>query len=186
MNARLKPLILLTLCLLVMGCDKNYVSSVERVAANDLERALIHNAESICPDLSTSTQSCNINDEGTDCQWWCDETPYSHVPFGVTGDAVDYYAGLIQNYIEQGPLHAGNPWSAEFIYMANITFIPDYRVDISSAPIPAYRATLSLQFNVVCGMNCLYGINAERVVVLAEDGSLLDMFGDQPYGYVVS
>lgn len=159
----------------------NYSESIVRTSSNDFEAGLIAQAEAACPSADEFLQSCHEQPTPDPCQWWCQDTPFSHVPYAVTGDAVRYYSALVAKYKKEGPFLTGNPTSAEFSYEATVQYRPQY-VHMG-AIIPVYQVNLTLKFNVVCARNCFYGVHAMREVIFDTAGNLLEISGDQRYGY---
>ncbi len=194
----------LLLVIALAGCDsgvteaeveRSYSESIVREAANDFEASLIAQAEAVYPPRDSVIAAAWDPAQVPETEYWY----YAgfdgvRIPYAITGDAVAYYADLID------ALEAGE--RLQFLTEASL----DYRVAVSFRtaytfegvdpetlePLPSesfervYVVEMSLAWYQYCGDLCAMWIDHERVVVFDEAGTLLRVFLDGPRPVAVS
>lgn len=171
-------------CSLLFG---QYTAVVQRIAENDFEHGLIAAAEAACPgELEIAARCSDGGDPSELCDWSCGEVEYFKVVFAVTGEAIAYYEGLIEQFKGQRFTFASRPQIAELEYLADVHFEERFLALDGEMFTNAYVVVLQLHFQTVCGALCGNGMSAERKVVFDADGNLLKIEGDRWHGTSVS
>lgn len=164
-----------------------YTAVVQRIADDDFERGLIAAAEAACPGEAEIAARCREGgDPSEECDWSCDEVEHFKVVFAVTGEALAYYEGLIEQFESQRFTFAARPQYAELVYLADVYFDDRYLALDGELFTNVYVVVLQLDFHTVCGALCGNGMTAERKVVFNADGNLLKIEGDRWHGTSVS
>lgn len=177
--------------------ERSSSKSIVREADNAFEASLIALAEAAYPPRESVVAAAGpwLQDRIPQTGYWY----YSsfdgvYIPYALTGDAVDYYSGLID------ALEAGERLQfltkAELTYRAVVTFEEAYTFEgedpMTHEPLPAesfqrvYVVNLSLEWYQHCGSLCAMWIDHERIAVFDEGGELLRVFLDGPRSVAVS
>ncbi|MEM9998231.1 MAG: hypothetical protein AAF809_11070 [Bacteroidota bacterium] len=195
MTFRAFPL-LLALVVALAGCDstsdepdveRSYSKSIVREAASGFEATLLAQAEATYPSRDSVVAAAQDPSFVPETEYWY----YSrfdgvNIPYAITGDAVTYYADLID------ALEAGEELQsltiAELDYQARVSFREAYTFEgpdpLTLEPLPpesferVYVVEMSLAWSQYCGPLCAMWIDHERVVVFDEAGTLLRVYLD--------
>lgn len=169
------------------SAEKSFTQTIERISANSFEASLIEKAEKYYPprdEVIYAAQQWNtqIPDSG---YWYYGEFDGVRIPFCITGDAVDYYSNLIDEFNKK-PYDTFS-LSAEFTYKVEVEFKENYsspptnstgEVVIPDEFTSVYVVSMELKWNDYCGPLCAMWINKQRFVVFDKDGNLLRVYHD--------
>lgn len=177
--------------------ERSYSKSIVREADNEFESLLIRQAEATYPPRDSvlaavpPQQHGGIPEEG---YWYYSSFDGVYILYTITGDAVDYYSGLIDE-IEAGA-RLQFLMQAELKYHAAVKFEEAYTIDLedprTKEPLPThsyqrvYVVSMSLKWFQYCGPLCAMWIDHERIVIFNEGGELLAVFLDGPHPVAVS
>ena len=176
---------------------RKFTKIIERISANDFEKNLIFNAESIYPicDSVIAYASPHLveNILENNC-WFFEDFDGVLIPFAITSAGIEYYDSLIDT------ITAGNKYkfmiNATFEYHAEIEFKETYTFEgnnlFTNEPLPSvsydhvYIVSMSLKWSHYCGPVCGLWISHQRLVVFDELGNFLNVFYDGPIPIIVS
>ena len=213
MDRNLHKLLILVFLSLIISCDtkkdvpvnveeeptpkRKFTKTIERIFANDFEKNLIFNAESIHP-ICDSVIACapsHLHEyiRENNC-WFFEAFDGVLIPYAITSDGIEYYDSLIDT------MTAGNKFkfiiNATFEYHAEIEFKETYTFEgnslFNNEPLPTvsyervYVVSMTLKWDQYCGPLCALWISHQRVVVFDEFGNPLNVFYDGPIPIVVS
>ena len=179
---------------------RSYTKTVVREAASEFEASLIAQAEAVYPPRDTVVARAWDPAQVAETEYW-----YHHsfdgvrIPYALTGDAVAYYADLIDT-LQADTSEAGERLRsfthASLDYKATASFRDVYTFEgedpLTREPLPSesfervYVVHMSLEWSQHCGNLCAMWISHERVVVFDEAGTLLRVFLDGPRPSTVS
>ena len=175
--------------------ERIYTKSIERIFSGVFEEGLIEQTENYYPAreevLEVATPYAGeIPETG---YWFYESFDGVLIPFALTGDAVDYFSELIDEFNQNK--ESNFFISAELEYKAVVSFENVYASpDIDSNGIPVeteyyesvYVVHCTLAWFQYCGSLCAMWIDKERIAVFDEEGTLLKVYLDGPISVPVS
>ena len=113
-----------------------------------------------------------------DTDWWYKQALGIRIPCAITKDAVKYYSDLVEKYGKQGFKRFIEP-SSRLDYHSTIMFHKEFTLDGKSFK-NVHVVTLKLTFSQNFAATGTEGMHFEkkRIVVLDNDGKVLQVFGD--------
>jgi hypothetical protein len=185
------------LLLLVAGCDtvrpdpsRNFAKSVERIFDNPFEASLIEAAENAYPDrervVAARPDDAPIEIPETG-YWYYDVVHDVLVPYAITGSAVAYYDELLDAVAARTSHRFIS--HAFFAYRARVSFEERFEGPVAEGAEPpeeqvfenVHVVDMELEWSHFCGFECAVTIEARRMVIFDESGSLLRIFLDGPH-----
>jgi hypothetical protein len=160
---------------------ESHVVEIQREAADEKEGQLIAAAEAVAPVpeavRAAMGEGAGEVEEG---QWWMGESLNVRLPFALTGEAVAYYAGLVEGFRELELKRFTKPGS-HFGYRASVRATGLLELD-GKTFVDVYVVTMTMKFNqsFVTTTTEAMDFEKERVVVLDQDGKVLHVSGDGP------
>jgi hypothetical protein len=153
--------------------------TILRTARDDAGRDLIARAEGLQPDraeLAKAAGDVPLPREGK--VWWFREQFGIRLPYGVTGDAVAYYTGVVTGYGKMSMKRYAEPSSA-LKYTAAVKRHERFELDGKTWQ-NVYVVTLKLEFRQsFCATGTeAFGFTKERTVVFDKEGKVLHVSGD--------
>ncbi len=161
-----------------------YTYSIRRGAPDSAAARLLGIAEALYPPrgLMIALAATRYLEMGSDTSgvplWWCDGPGLRRVPYAVTAGAYEHYASLIDDLKDRTVLRPGapHPLYAAMQYLATIA-PRDSFVAHGVLRRDVHVANLTLVWSYDDGV-FYTSVEARRTVVLAGDGTVLDVDGD--------
>ena len=158
---------------------------IERIAKTDAENQHIALAESTLPAREAVTQAFAAAPTNKDKPlpadknlWWYAEQIGVKLPYAVTGEAVDYYKGLVEGWKMAKRQRYVEP-ASKLSYTASVKFEEVFKQD-GKAFEKVHVVTLKLEFNADFTTEGTMALrfSKTRQVVISAGGKVLAVFGD--------
>lgn len=171
-----------------------FTLTIQRVAADTVERRLIEYAESLVPPRdSIERAAAEVTAAGfvaafrsaaqrPGARWWWLEWDTALLPYALTGAAVQHYIERVRALADEpnrfGPRNPPAAHRGSLEYTARIVR-PLERPGI-------VEVHLQMSFSFYCGRLCALHFSHSRVVQFDATGRVLRVIGDKPPSYAVS
>lgn len=170
------------LAVLLVSCHPGHHNYyIERVFQTEFEEQLILVAEAIDPNREAvlvvfDGDTSDLPAEGL---WWYRDFDTVRILYAITGDAIEYYVGLVEMWGERGiDEYADIFWRrSELTYRADVESMASFTIDGQTFE-NLYVVSMRLEWYAYCGTVCAHFFEKERTVVFSEEGTLLAVFGD--------
>ena len=164
--------------------DGDFILSIQRSFDGPLQKRLLGIAEATYPPREVLidraiTRATEIgSDSARTALWWCDGLGVSRVPYAVTAGALDFYKKLTEQFRRHNFWGAWdhNLFWTDLSYKATIAPRAEYYVRRRTLP-EVFVVEMNLAWGFDDGTFVLEAI-AHRIVVLAPDGTVLEVQGD--------
>jgi len=166
---------------------------VNREVDNDREASMIAAAEDAVPSKESLLKALEAPDrddplgllgpkpeklpEG-DKVWWYQEKLGIRIPAAITGEAIEYYMGLVEQYGKQSVTREIEP-SSRLEYLATVAFHPEFKIDDKSfEAVQVVNLKLIFDQSFAATAGDAMHFEKTRIVVLDDNAKVLYISGD--------